>query len=198
MHWAYRIPVTTSGGIVMTANVSAQKIKPIARLLILLLLSVSAHQISASALTISNLRPVPNYSLSTDSHDRPQLADGKIENYPIWLSQNAVGWQYQTPVRIDIALPDSVNRGTLKLHTACGTHADVFFPRRIDIYTQRSDGGWQYITTTTASTEAGCRRDAWLTAEIKNASRNITERLFFLMKLNYHRAMIMHLYRSTQ
>lgn len=128
---------------------------------------------SASTLTISNLRPPPNYSLSTDSQDKLQLTDGKIENYPIWLSRDSVGWQYQTPVRIDIALLKPINSGTLKLHTACGTHAGVFFPRRIDIYTRRSDGDWQYINTATTSTEENCRRAIWLSAEVKNINLNI-------------------------
>ncbi|MFT3931306.1 MAG: hypothetical protein QM709_13510 [Spongiibacteraceae bacterium] len=145
----------------------------LASFIYLLLLSAFSQHTLATSLTISDFDPDPNYILNKDSDDKNQLTDGKVETEPMWIKKGSVGWQFKTPIRINVSAINPAKHSTLKLHMGCGTSADVYFPRRIDIYTQSPGGNWQYLDTIRTATEKNCRRSEWVSANLKNVTSKL-------------------------
>lgn len=96
-------------------------------------------------LGVLSVAPEPNYPETSDPEDMAQLADGHTTRFPFWADRKSVGWVNRTPVTVTarIDLPDG-GQYALGLRTAMEARADVYPPRRVDIYC-RPDGSGEWI-----------------------------------------------------
>jgi hypothetical protein len=111
-------------------------------------LSISGEDIKVGAITINNVFPLPNYSLSTDEDDIKQLTDKEILRFPIWSKKKCVGWQNRSPIKISAKIGGAKNKqsaikGVLRIHTAKNINASVKVLKRVDVYSRVNSN--QYI-----------------------------------------------------
>ncbi|MHC1729263.1 MAG: hypothetical protein AB9866_25240 [Syntrophobacteraceae bacterium] len=96
---------------------------------------------AGSAIRLTEFLTKPNYLLCTDPEDSLQLTDGSVSPGYLWMNAKTVGWQGKQQVaiaaRLDGLPSNKAVTGSLRLHTARGTHAGVEIPARIDIYAKQ-------------------------------------------------------------
>ncbi len=106
---------------------------------------------SVKAYDVIELKPKPNYSLTSDAHDAEQLNDGEKMKYPIWLHKKTVGWNAKSPVKIHLKLNKSElteyhNKSYLKIHTAVGKYAGVQNISRVDVFSSdKLNSNYSYV-----------------------------------------------------
>lgn len=110
------------------------------------LLPSCVHSQSA-AIPISNIKisPQANYERQKGGKDPNKLIDGEtVGSGLFWLDVNALGWQKQGEVVIDLELSKVSSIGSIALNTAKNESANVYLPLNVNVFTSRDGKSYAY------------------------------------------------------
>lgn len=137
-------------------------------LLTLFFLVFGAGNANSANLKVLSSSDDPNYGHEKGkSKVASYLTDGATTSYPMWNNEKSLGWRAITPVelRLDAGRPFSAGSKIL-VHTSKGEYAEVYPPRRIDVYCITNSGNSHLASEIFYQSQLIDRRNHWLSVKI--------------------------------
>jgi hypothetical protein len=90
------------------------------------------------------LTPVPNYPLALGLKG-DELTDGRLAGRSFWRLGDSVGWQWESPILIQMSLDDSTPVDRVLLRAGRNTAAGIDYPSQAMVFLGNRDGLFEYI-----------------------------------------------------
>jgi len=90
------------------------------------------------------LTPVPNYPLAL-GRKGSELTDGRLAGRSFWRLGDAVGWQWESPILIQMNLDDSTPVDRVRLRAGRNAAVSIDYPSQAMVFLGNRDGLFEYV-----------------------------------------------------